>query len=137
MRRFGRRLDVDALRQELPMRAYFFDCLHLDGDDLLDEPLSVRLDHLARVAGEHRIPTLVAPDADSAETHLGDSLGNGHEGVMVKSLTSTYTAGRRGRAWQKVKPEHTLDLVVLAAEWGYGRRTGFLSSSSTWISPVG
>ncbi|KSZ59751.1 DNA ligase [Rhodococcus pyridinivorans KG-16] len=123
MSRFGARSE-----RELLLHPYFFDCLHLDGDDLLDEPLSVRLDHLARVAGEHRIPTLVAPDTDSAEAHLGDSLGNGHEGVMVKSLTSTYTAGRRGRAWQKVKPEHTLDLVVLAAEWGYGRRTGFLSN---------
>lgn len=123
MSRFGARSE-----RELLLHPYFFDCLHLDGDDLLDEPLSVRLDRLAHVAGEHRIPTLVAPHADSAEAHLGDSLGNGHEGVMVKSLTSTYTAGRRGRAWQKVKPEHTLDLVVLAAEWGYGRRTGFLSN---------
>lgn len=123
MSRFGARSG-----RELLLHPYFFDCLHLDGADLLDEPLSVRRDHLARVAGEHRIPALVAPDADSAEAHLGDSLGNGHEGVMVKSLTSTYTAGRRGRAWQKVKPEHTLDLVVLAAEWGYGRRTGFLSN---------
>ncbi|MEU5840248.1 ATP-dependent DNA ligase [Rhodococcus sp. NPDC047139] len=123
MSRFGARTE-----RELLLHPYFFDCLHLDGDDLLDEPLSVRLEYLERVAGEHRIPRLVRPAAASAEAHLGASLGHGHEGVMVKSLTSTYTAGRRGRAWQKVKPEHTLDLVVLAAEWGYGRRSGYLSN---------
>ena len=123
MSRFGARSE-----RELLLHPYFFDCLHLDGEDLLDAPLSVRLDRLARVAGAHRVPTLLDPDADSAEAHLGASLGDGHEGVMVKSLTSTYTAGRRGRAWQKVKPEHSLDLVVIAAEWGYGRRTGFLSN---------
>ncbi|UYP20486.1 ATP-dependent DNA ligase [Rhodococcus sp. Z13] len=123
MSRFGARSERDLL-----LHPYFFDCLHLDGDDLLDAPLSTRLDRLDGVAGPHRIPTVFAPDLDGAEAHLGAALGSGHEGVMVKSLASTYTAGRRGRAWQKVKPEHTLDLVVLGAEWGYGRRTGYLSN---------
>lgn len=113
---------------ELLLRPYFFDCIHLDGVDLLDEPLERRLQALGRVAPEHRIPSLLRPDADAAAAHFDDALDAGHEGVMIKSLSSLYAAGRRGRTWQKVKPEHTLDLVVLAAEWGYGRRTGWLSN---------
>ncbi|WP_407445182.1 ATP-dependent DNA ligase [Rhodococcus sp. (in: high G+C Gram-positive bacteria)] len=123
MSRFGARSE-----RELLLHPYFFDCLHLDGDDLLDAPLSERLAALDRVAAGHRIPAVTAPDPERAQAHLAASLDHGHEGVMVKSLTSPYNAGRRGRAWQKVKPEHTLDLVVLAAEWGYGRRTGYLSN---------
>lgn len=123
MSRFGARSE-----RELILHPYFFDCLHLDGLDLLDVPLADRLDRLGQVAGRHRIPGLLSPDEDAARTHLESALADGHEGVMVKSLSSTYSAGRRGRAWQKVKPEHTLDLVVLAAEWGYGRRTGYLSN---------
>jgi DNA ligase 1 len=113
---------------ELLLSPYFFDCIHLDGVDLLDEPLRTRLDALERVAPGHRIPALLRPDAAAAAAHFDDALGAGHEGVMIKSLSSSYAAGRRGRTWQKVKPEHTLDLVVLAAEWGYGRRTGWLSN---------
>ncbi|MET0318485.1 MAG: ATP-dependent DNA ligase [Rhodococcus fascians] len=113
---------------ELLLQPYFFDCIHLDGVDLLDEPLERRLDALERVAPQHRIPSLVRPDADSAAAHFDAALDAGHEGVMIKSLSSIYAAGRRGKDWQKVKPEHTLDLVVLAAEWGYGRRTGWLSN---------
>lgn len=110
----------------LLLRPYFFDCLHLDGADLLDEPLSVRRQALAKVAPEHLIPGEVDPaDPDAL---LSAALAAGHEGVMVKALDSPYAAGRRGRSWLKVKPVHTLDLVVLAAEWGHGRRTGYLSN---------
>ncbi|MCX5041857.1 ATP-dependent DNA ligase [Aldersonia sp. NBC_00410] len=118
----------DGQLRALLLRPYFFDCLHLDGVDLLDEPLSTRLDALDRVAGAHRIPALLRPDDAAAAAHFDAALAAGHEGIMVKSLDAPYAAGRRGRAWQKVKPEHTLDLVVLGAEWGYGRRTGFLSN---------
>ncbi|WP_019201979.1 ATP-dependent DNA ligase [Tsukamurella sp. 1534] len=125
MSRFGSAEDADG---STALRPYFFDCLHLDGRDLLDEPLSVRLDALQSVAGELRIPALTRPSAEEAAGHLAAALGAGHEGVMVKALDSPYAAGRRGRAWQKVKQTHTLDLVVLGAEWGYGRRTGMLSN---------
>jgi DNA ligase-1 len=112
----------------LLLQPFFFDCLHLDGTDLLDAPLAQRLDALERVAGAHRMPGALRPsDADAADL-LERALEAGHEGVMVKSLDAPYAAGRRGRAWQKVKPVHTLDLVVIGAEWGYGRRTGSLSN---------
>lgn len=104
----------------------FFDCLHLDGTDLLDLPLRQRLDALERVAGPYRIPSV--RDHSTAAALLDEALAAGHEGVVVKSLDSGYAAGRRGRAWRKVKPSQTLDLVVLAAEWGHGRRRGWLSN---------
>jgi DNA ligase-1 len=110
--------------RELLLQPYFFDCLHLDGVDLLDTPLRERNVALHKAVGQHVIPGGTA----DAEQILADSLDAGHEGVMVKALDSLYAAGRRGKAWQKVKPEHTLDLVVLAAEWGHGRRTGYLSN---------
>ncbi|MBJ8343646.1 ATP-dependent DNA ligase [Antrihabitans sp. YC2-6] len=122
MSRFG----ADA--GELLLHPYFFDCLYLDGVDLLEEPLSARLEALQRVAPDRRIPSLVRPTAEAAADHLAGAIRDGHEGVMVKSLAAPYAAGRRGRSWQKVKPVHTLDLVVIGAEWGYGRRTGFLSN---------
>ncbi|HZG90067.1 MAG TPA: ATP-dependent DNA ligase [Pseudonocardia sp.] len=122
MSRFG------ALAGEQLLQPYFFDCLALDGTDLLDEPLAVRLDALARVAGPHRMPGRLRPTAEEAAEVLDGALAAGHEGVMVKALDSPYAAGRRGKAWQKVKPVHTLDLVVIGAEWGYGRRTGSLSN---------
>ena len=114
--------------RELLLRPYFFDCLHLDGVDLLDAPLSERVEALGRVVGEHQIPGVTEPTEAQAAALLETALAEGHEGVMVKSLTAPYAAGRRGKAWQKVKPVHTLDLVVLAAEWGHGRRTGLLSN---------
>jgi DNA ligase-1 len=123
MSRFGAQ-DV----RELLLSPFFFDCLHVDGVDLLDEPLRVRLDALRAVAGSHVIPGVVAPTDDQAAEVLAESLDAGHEGVMVKALESVYAAGRRGRAWQKVKPVHTLDLVVLGVEWGSGRRRGLLSN---------
>ena len=122
---FGRE---DHQRRTLGLRPFFFDCLHLDGVDLIDEPLGVRQAHLDRAAGPHRIPSLVTARVEEGEAFLGTSLAAGHEGVMVKGLSSRYDAGRRGKAWRKVKPVRTLDLVVLAAEWGHGRRRGLLSN---------
>ena len=113
---------------ELLLHPYFFDCVHLDGTDLIDAPLRDRLAALREAVGELVIPSVVEPTPEQAGELLTAALDAGHEGVMVKSLGSTYQAGRRGRAWQKVKPVHTLDLVVLAAEWGHGRRTGYLSN---------
>ncbi|EOD67763.1 ATP-dependent DNA ligase [Amycolatopsis vancoresmycina] len=110
----------------LLLRPYFFDCLHLDGVDLLDAPLSERNAALRKVAGAHVIPGEVG--TARADAVLEAAMEAGHEGVMVKDLASPYAAGRRGRAWLKVKPVHTIDLVVLGAEWGHGRRTGTLSN---------
>ncbi|MFC5140813.1 ATP-dependent DNA ligase [Actinomycetospora rhizophila] len=110
------------------MQPWFFDCLHRDGVDLLDEPLATRREVLAEVVGDRLIPGVVRPTAEQAEQAVADALAAGQEGSMVKALDSTYSAGRRGRAWQKVKPSHTLDLVVLACEWGSGRRRGWLSN---------
>ncbi|GAB6984950.1 ATP-dependent DNA ligase [Nocardioides pyridinolyticus] len=108
---------------------YFFDVLHLDGADLLDAPASERAAALERLVPErHRVPRLVTASEDDAEAFLADTLGSGHEGVVVKSLAAPYDAGRRGAAWVKVKPVHTLDLIVLAVEWGSGRRQGWLSN---------
>ena len=114
--------------RELLLRPYYFDCLHLDGQDLLDLPLRERLDALERVAGRFRIPGATEPDEQRAAEVAAQAHAAGHEGVMVKALDSVYAAGRRGKSWQKVKPVHTLDLVVLAAEWGHGRRRGYLSN---------
>ena len=107
---------------------YFFDCLHLDGKDLLDEPLEVRLEALKLAAPDNRIPSVQRPTPQEAADQLDAAMSGGHEGVMVKALDGPYAAGRRGKSWQKVKPVHTIDLVVLGAEWGYGRRTGYLSN---------
>ncbi len=129
MRRFSRRLDVDALRAELPLKPFFFDLLMCDGEDLLDRPLSERLQRLDQIAEpEIRVPRLITGDAGEARRFEADALARGHEGVMVKSLAAPYAAGRRGSAWLKVKTARTLDLVVLAVEWGSGRRKGWLSN---------
>ena len=106
----------------------FFDILHLDGVDLIDEPLEARLRHLDEVVGELAIPRVSTADPTEAQALLDDALARGHEGAMVKALDSTYDAGRRGGSWRKVKPVKTLDLVVLAVEWGSGRRQGWLSN---------
>jgi DNA ligase-1 len=108
---------------------YFFDVLHLDGHDLLDEPGRVRREALdALVPDRHRVPSVVTSDPAQAQAFCDEVLAAGHEGVVVKSLTAPYAAGRRGAGWVKVKPVHTLDLVVLAVEWGSGRRQGWLSN---------
>ncbi|WP_424190433.1 ATP-dependent DNA ligase [Actinokineospora sp. G85] len=112
----------------LLLRPYFFDCLHLDGRDLLDSPLRERNEALRAAVGDHLIPGVVEPTQEQAEELTAAALDAGHEGVMVKGLDSAYAAGRRGKSWQKVKPVHTFDLVVLAAEWGHGRRAGLLSN---------
>ncbi|GAA4729197.1 ATP-dependent DNA ligase [Nocardioides endophyticus] len=118
-----------AMSEGVVVTPYFFDALHLDGEDLLDSPASVRAEALERlVPPEHRVPRLVTASVSEASAFLEQTLGSGHEGVVVKSLTAPYDAGRRGAAWVKVKPVHTLDLVVLAVEWGSGRREGWLSN---------
>ena len=114
---------------DLHLTPYFFDCLRLDGRDLLDEALSVRHEALTGVLGEaHLVPRVVVDDPRQASTFFAQALSEGHEGVVCKSLDAAYAAGRRGSGWRKVKPVHTLDLVVLAAEWGSGRRRGWLSN---------
>jgi DNA ligase-1 len=134
MSRFGSQAPDDGEPDPaVVLSPFFFDLLHLDGRDLLDEPLAVRLDALAELlAGEEhaplRMPGVRRPTPEQAAEVLDGALGAGHEGVVVKALDAPYAAGRRGRAWQKVKPVHTLDLVVLGAEWGYGRRSGKLSN---------
>ncbi len=127
--RTASRTDVATLRRTVPLTPYFFDVLHLDGDDLLDEPARVRFERLAGLAPERlRVPRSVTADPDHARGLFEDLVRAGHEGVVVKSLDAPYEAGRRGAAWVKVKPRHTLDLVVLAVEWGSGRREGLLSN---------
>ena len=113
----------------VPLTPYFFDVLHADGQDVLGLPLSERLSVLdATVPERWRAPRLVTDDVDAARAFAEDALARGHEGVVVKDLGAAYEAGRRGGGWLKVKPRHTLDLVVLAAEWGHGRRQGWLSN---------
>ena len=129
MRRFGRKLDVETLRAELPMRAFFFDCLRLDGRSVADLPTRERHAALTEaVPASLLIPRIVTSSADEAQAFYDASLAAGHEGVMAKSLDAPYEAGNRGAGWLKIKRAHTLDLVVIAAEWGHGRRTGKLSN---------
>ncbi|OBF21167.1 ATP-dependent DNA ligase [Mycobacterium sp. ACS4331] len=125
--RFGRRGGGDT--PDTPLSVFFFDLLHLDGTDLLDAPAAERLAALdAVVPAQHRVDRLHTSDVRAAESFLTATLDAGHEGVMAKSPSTGYEAGRRGAGWLKVKPVHTLDLVVLAVEWGSGRRTGKLSN---------
>ena len=116
-------------RTPVPLTAFLFDLLHVDGLDLIDRPASERFDRLAAVApAEALIPRIVTSDPAQAANFFEDAIARGHEGVVVKALDSPYGAGRRGSDWIKVKPRATLDLVILAAEWGHGRRTGWLSN---------
>jgi DNA ligase-1 len=127
--RAGSHADVARQRADVPLTAFFFDLLHLDGADLIDEPASDRHALLTRVVPANLlIPRLVTADVAAAEAFFADAVARGHEGVVVKSPSALYAAGRRGSEWIKVKPRHTLDLVVLAAEWGHGRRRGWLSN---------
>lgn len=129
MRRFGRRLEVEKLLSELPVRACFFDCLRVEARSLEDRPLRERSAALAAAVPESlRVPRIVTSSKEEARAFYQSALAAGHEGVMAKSLDSPYEAGNRGAGWLKVKRAHTLDLVVLAAEWGNGRRTGKLSN---------
>lgn len=120
---------VERLRQEVPVSTYFFDLLHVDGEDLLDLPAARRLEQLAElVPAEFLTPRVRASSAQEAQEFFDRLVRDGHEGVVVKSPDAPYAAGRRGAGWVKVKPRHTLDLVVLAVEWGSGRRKGWLSN---------
>ncbi|HKU71070.1 MAG TPA: ATP-dependent DNA ligase [Burkholderiales bacterium] len=129
MRRFGRRLQVEATRKELPLTAFFFDCLLKDDEPLTGQPLTER--HAAlkdALPPAMLVPRIVTANKEEALRFMEDALHNGHEGVMAKALDAPYEAGRRGAGWLKVKRANTLDLVVLAAEWGSGRRRGWLSN---------
>jgi DNA ligase-1 len=128
MRRFGRKLDVPRLRGELPLTPFFFDLLHLDGEDLLDQPASRRFEALGDATPGLTVPRRTTASAEEAEEFFAAALARGHEGIMAKATDAPYEAGRRGFSWLKIKPAHTLDLVVLAAEWGHGRRQGWLSN---------
>jgi DNA ligase-1 len=129
MRRFGRKLDVDRIKTELPLASFFFDILYADGRPLLDKPYRQRFTALADAvpAGE-RVARIVTADPKEAVAFFERALAAGHEGLVAKALGAPYEAGGRGGAWLKVKPVQTLDLVVLAAEWGHGRRRGWLSN---------
>jgi DNA ligase-1 len=129
MRRFGRKLDVERMRAELPIRAWFFDCLRIDGESLVDWPTRERHRRLAEALPESLlVPRLVTFSESEAEAFYERALAAGHEGVMAKSQDAPYEAGNRGAGWLKIKRAHTLDLVVIGAEWGNGRRTGKLSN---------
>jgi DNA ligase-1 len=129
MRRFGRKLHDEALRAALPLSVHFFDLLLLDDDELLARPGRERLAALdATVPSALRVPRLVTADAAAAQAFFDDALSRGHEGLVAKSLAAPYEAGQRGAGWLKLKRARTLDLVVLAAEWGHGRRAGWLSN---------
>jgi len=127
--RFGRRGDPGANTAVQPLSVFIFDLLHLDGTDLLDRPATERVAALDAIVPETlRVDRLTSSDVDAAQRFLARALAAGHEGVMAKAPSSPYEAGRRGAGWLKVKPVHTLDLVVLAVEWGSGRRAGKLSN---------
>jgi DNA ligase-1 len=129
MRRFGRRLGVDALRAALPLTPFFFDILLHDGEEIIDRPLEERLALLDRVLPSAAgVPRVITDNDNEARSFQTDALERGHEGVLVKSMIAPYMAGRRGSAWVKVKTARTFDLVVLAVEWGSGRRQGRLSN---------
>jgi DNA ligase 1 len=119
---------IDANGAPEGVVTFLFDVLHADGDDLLDTPLEARAARLVSIAPQLKVPSVITSDPHEAERVLEDALRAGHEGVVVKDATSLYAAGRRGRAWRKVKPVRTYDLVVLGAEWGHGRRQGWLSN---------
>jgi DNA ligase-1 len=129
MRRFGRVLDIEAMRASMPLSVFFFDCLRRDELDLVPRPAAERFDAMAAaLPAELLIPRLVTGDVSAAQAFYDDALSRGHEGVMVKAPDAPYDPGARSALWLKVKRSHTLDLVVLAAEWGHGRRKGWLSN---------
>jgi len=128
MRRSGRKLNVDRMRSEMPLAPFFFDALYLNGGSLMDQPQSARFAELSRITPGTVIPNLVTSDPEEAEDFVRQALDRGHEGVMAKALNAAYAAGARGQSWLKVKQARTLDLVILAAEWGHGRRRGWLSN---------
>jgi DNA ligase-1 len=128
MRRFGRKLDVERMRAELPMTPFWFDLLYLNGGSLLDEPQARRFAALRELAPQALIANTIASTAAAGDEFFEQSLSRGHEGVMAKAIDAAYAAGARGQSWLKIKRPRTLDLVILAAEWGNGRRQGWLSN---------
>jgi DNA ligase 1 len=130
MRRLGRRLDVETARASVPLSSFFFDCLYLEGEGpLVGRPYAERIERLGRiVAPGSLLPRVVTGDAEEAERFFAQAVEAGHEGLMAKSLSAPYAAGQRGFNWLKLKPHHTLDLVVLAVERGSGRRQRWLSN---------
>ena len=128
-RRFGRKLDLDRMRAELPLTPFWFDLLYADGQSMMDEPQHRRFESLVQLAPAAAIvPHLLTDNADEADGFVRGALERGHEGVMAKSPEAAYAAGARGQSWLKIKQAHTLDLAILAAEWGSGRRRGWLSN---------
>lgn len=128
-RRFGRKMDLDRLRAELPLQPYWFDLLYLDGQSLIDQPQARRFQALNEISPpDALVPHIVTADPELAEAFLREALDRGNEGVMAKATGAAYAAGARGQGWLKIKKAHTLDLVILAAEWGHGRRHGWLSN---------
>jgi DNA ligase-1 len=129
MRRFGRIQEVERMQKEIPLSSYFFDLLYLDGQPLFNQPYRARIRFLTdRIPSNFMIPSIVTADEKIATAFFKKSLQAGHEGIMAKALESPYIAGQRGYHWLKIKPTRTLDLVILAAEWGHGRRKGWLSN---------
>jgi DNA ligase 1 len=129
MRRFRRVHDISALQREIPLRLYLFDVLFLEGEELIDKPYSERWRRLANLAPSSLLaPRIVTSERKDVERFMQESLKAGHEGLMAKALDSDYTPGHRGKKWFKIKPAETLDLVIVAAEWGSGRRRGWLSN---------
>src|SRR6202049_1326774 len=129
MRRFGRVLDIETMRATMPLSVFFFDCLRCDESDLVSMPATARFEAMTTaLPSELLIPRLVTSETSAAQAFYDDALERGHEGVMVKALAAAYEPGARSATWLKVKRIHTLDLVVLAAEWGHGRRKGWLSN---------
>ncbi|HUB79662.1 MAG TPA: ATP-dependent DNA ligase [Bryobacteraceae bacterium] len=128
-RRFGRKLGLDRMRAELPLTPYWFDLLYLDGQPLIDEAQARRFSALSSLApAESLVPHLVTADPEKGAEFLRGALDRGNEGLMAKAIGASYSAGSRGQSWLKIKKAHTLDLVILAAEWGSGRRKGWLSN---------
>jgi DNA ligase-1 len=136
MRRFGRKLDVHRMRSELPMTPFWFDLLYLNGGNLLDEPQSLRFATLSEIAGASLIPHTTTSNAERAGEFLEQALSQGHEGIVAKAIDARYAAGARGQSWLKVKRARTLDLIILAAEWGRGRRHGWLSNLHLGVPDV-
>lgn len=129
MRRVGRERDVEKMRQEIPVQLFLFDCLYCDGEILLDAPNEMRWQKLERLCGTiPHVTRRVIETMEDGENFLRAARAAGHEGVMAKNLQSPYTPGERGKQWLKLKPVHTLDLVIVASDWGYGRRHGWLSN---------
>ncbi len=129
MRRFGRKVNINQLQGELPMTPFWFDLLYLNGASSIDNPQAQRFRELSQlIPAENLVPHLATESRDSAEDFLHQALSRGHEGVMAKARNAAYAAGARGQSWLKIKQARTLDLVILAAEWGNGRRQGWLSN---------